>query len=590
MITDLRIQNFRCFDDHELPLRPMSVVVGANNAGKTTLIEALRVISVFVNRYRTLNYREAPAWTGLPRYGSNGPHTSLGPPEYDFATAFHRYGDPPAILTARFESGASVAVYLGRSRNDLMELDAHAVIRDADGHVIRDRPHARTLSIPAVTIMPAAGPFARHENLLTADYIRECRDSHLAPIHFRNQLRLFDRYFDEFKALAERTWPGFAVDRLEVYSDQQKRELLLFVRDQDFVGEVGAMGHGLQMWLQTMWFLARTEGATTAILDEPDIFMHADLQRKLIPTLRGRYPQVIVATHSIEILSAARADDVLIVDRSQHRSQFATSIPAVQEMISRLGSVHNIYLSRLWNARQFLLVEGDDLDILKRVHRVLFPASHKPLDAIPNKSIGGWGGWEYCVRICPPDMKNGAGYDVARYCILDSDYFPAALIQERLKHASRQRIELHVWARKELENYLLNPQAVKRVIAKRLTRTIAAPDERDVADEMLRIAMSLRDTALDATAHELNVANRAGGVAAANRSARQRIETAFATPAGALGIVSGKTVLAELSAWSQVGYGVSFGAGTIADELRPDEVPDEMVGVLRAIEREEGFA
>jgi hypothetical protein len=33
------------------------------------------------------------------------------------------------------------------------------------------------------------------------------------------------------------------------------------------------MGHGLQMWLQTMWFLARVGYAACAILDEPDVYM-----------------------------------------------------------------------------------------------------------------------------------------------------------------------------------------------------------------------------------------------------------------------------------------------------------------------------
>ncbi len=47
-----------------------------------------------------------------------------------------------------------------------------------------------------------------------------------------------------------------------------------------------------------MWFVARTRGYATVILDEPDVYMHADLQRKLIRLLRNRYPQIVIAaTH-----------------------------------------------------------------------------------------------------------------------------------------------------------------------------------------------------------------------------------------------------------------------------------------------------
>ena len=39
------------------------------------------------------------------------------------------------------------------------------------------------------------------------------------------------------------------------------------------------------------------------VLDEPDVYMHPDLQRRLIRFLLRRDQQVIVATHSIEMMS-----------------------------------------------------------------------------------------------------------------------------------------------------------------------------------------------------------------------------------------------------------------------------------------------
>lgn len=68
------------------------------------------------------------------------------------------------------------------------------------------------------------------------------------------------------------------------------------------MAEVALMGHGLQMWLQTMWFLCRSSPTATVVLDEPDVYMHPDLQRRLVRLVRGRYPQIIIATHSVEIV------------------------------------------------------------------------------------------------------------------------------------------------------------------------------------------------------------------------------------------------------------------------------------------------
>ena len=101
------------------------------------------------------------------------------------------------------------------------------------------------------------------------------------------------------------------------------------------------------------------------ILDEPDVYMHADLQRRLIRTVKGRHPQVIIATHSVEIMDEVDPADVLVIDRDRRKARFAADIPAVQDVVAALGGVHNIQLARLWNAKRCLFVEGDDVRILR---------------------------------------------------------------------------------------------------------------------------------------------------------------------------------------------------------------------------------
>src|SRR5205823_4249213 len=135
------------------------------------------------------------------------------------------------------------------------------------------------------------------------------------------------------------------------------------------------MGHGLQMWLQTMWFLTGAKDHETVILDEPDVYMHADLQRKLVRFLKRRHRQVVVTTHSSEIMAEVEPDEILIVNKADGRSTYASSIPVAQQILSQLGSVHNLQLARLSAGKRFLLVEGDDITILKRFQNALAPAT-----------------------------------------------------------------------------------------------------------------------------------------------------------------------------------------------------------------------
>ena len=266
-------------------------------------------------------------------------------------TLFHRYGTSPACISATFPTIATIDIYIGP------EFQIHAVITSASGNVIRTKGQALKQDIPLVGILPQVGPIQRVEQLLDAEYVRRSQSSHLASLHFRNQLYGAPQAtWKGFKDIVEDTWPGLQVRSLRC--EGEEKLLTLEVRDRDFVAEIGTMGHGLQMWMQTMWFLARTGNATTIILDEPDVYMHPDLQRRLIRFLRRRFHQTIVTTHSTEIMAEVEPSSIVMVDRKKRRSLRISSVPGLQALVDRVGSVHNIQLARLWSARRFLVVEG----------------------------------------------------------------------------------------------------------------------------------------------------------------------------------------------------------------------------------------
>lgn len=81
----------------------MNIVVGANNAGKSTLVEAIRLIGLVVGRYKWLKYIRPPGWTDLSaRFGGVCP--AMGDIDLRGGSVFHRYEDPPAIITAQFSN------------------------------------------------------------------------------------------------------------------------------------------------------------------------------------------------------------------------------------------------------------------------------------------------------------------------------------------------------------------------------------------------------------------------------------------------------------------------------------------------------
>ena len=575
MLSTLRLANFRCFSEHEIELQELSVIVGSNNAGKTTIAEALRLVSLVTSRYSTLNYHDPPAWLEIPKR-LRGCRPSIEGLQIRSETLFHRYGNPPAQITAKFPSVATVEIYIGP------EAQLHSVITTESGEVIRTKSKALKLNLPLVNILPQVGPLQRSEQLLDPDYVRRSQGSHLASLHFRNQLKAAkEPLWRDFKAIVEETWPGLQIRGRR--HDSDSRQLMLEVRDRDFVAEVGVMGHGLQMWMQTMWFLARSQDVDTVILDEPDVYMHADLQRRLIRFLRNRFRQTIVTTHSTEIMAEVDPTSIVVVDRRHRRSQRLNSLPGLQSFLDRVGSVHNIHLTRLWSARRFLIVEGGDLKLLRLIQELLFPESQAPFDALPNMQLPGWSAWHWAVG-SQMLLKNAANEEIQVMCVLDSDYHTPTQIDDRKRDADEKGVWLHIWRRKELENYLLVPTAIARFIAGRVGKRTTPPTPSEVEQLLKTEAAALMDNVFDGYSQEFIADSRAGGVHQANRRARELVKQRQEGDEGQTGLASGKDLFSRLSDWAQTEFGISVSVSGVARAIRREELPGELRDVVQAIE------
>jgi energy-coupling factor transporter ATP-binding protein EcfA2 len=436
--------------------------------------------------------------------------------------------------------------------------------------------------------MPQIAPVSRNEVVLTEDYIKSAISSSLAPLHFRNQLKVLKEHVAIFKEMAENTWPGLQIRELDYGRGYLGDSIQLSIRDEDFVAELSLMGHGLQMWLQTMWFLARSSQSATVILDEPDVYMHPDLQRRLIRYIKNRYNQIIITTHSVEIMSEVDTDEILIIDRKNKKSRYAGTLPAVQRIIEHIGSVHNINLARLWHSRRCILVEGKDIKLLNEIHRIIFPEKNDNLSASPHMSIGGWGGWNYAIGSSML-LKNSGGQSIIVYCILDSDYFPKEEIKKRLIEARNCNVNLHIWKYKEIENYLIQPAAIQRVINSQIRKRIKAPTIKEVSLQIDAAIDESKDSTLDAISTEILSRNKGLGAGGANKIARQRIDKAWKTQKGRIGIVSGKELFTSLSKWSQDNYSVSLSPALVARNLYSSEIDDELKYVVSSIENIELF-
>lgn len=316
MIKQLRLENFRGFRDHTAELDELSVIIGRNNAGKSSFIEAIRILATVTKELATGKYTPSPPWVPVQAIGLS---TSLSEVERKSDAFFHKYSAPPAIISALFGAGEKVSVYIGHDQ----AVHVHAV--DASGHAITSRSLARKAAFPAISILPQISPIRDQETTLQKTYVNRCMETHLASRHFRNQIRYNYSHFDTFSELFDATWPSVAVWSFDSPKAMREDPLHLMLREDGFVAEVADFGHGIQMWLQIIWFLSRTNANNIVILDEPDVYLHPEQQASIVKLIRGRFCQCVLATHSRSIIECCTDAEVMRLDRALSLSQVGMS-------------------------------------------------------------------------------------------------------------------------------------------------------------------------------------------------------------------------------------------------------------------------
>jgi AAA domain, putative AbiEii toxin, Type IV TA system len=326
MLRSLGLTNFRGFSDHKIEFCPETILIGQNNAGKTTAIEALRALSVAQSRINTAVYIAPPNWLSGICQGA-GYKVSLDTIDFDFTNVQHAYDTSrPAIIKAKLRNNSEVHVFIGRSSEEVF-----CQLRPSSTKIIHSRSEVGNRSFGNIRVMPPIGSLLAHEKILSKDRLSRYLNSYLAYRHFRNQLWERPADYRLFKQLLTDTWHGLTIQHFENDHGDGGNEFSLLVREGRFTSEISWHGHGLQAWMQTIWFLARTPKTATIVLDEPDVYLHADLQRKLIKVIENLgFTQAIMATHSSEIIGDVPFQNVTVIQKQERVSKPADNAAEIQ--------------------------------------------------------------------------------------------------------------------------------------------------------------------------------------------------------------------------------------------------------------------
>lgn len=567
-IQRLDLWNFKAFERFTMNLGASAFLVGPNNAGKSTLISAARVAAGMLEQAS----RRRPTWYRM--HGERRAHThSLRADQYGLVTENLRHQFRSGESAVSIRTDADLILTGVWPADDDPEPDPFFYLRHSDERPLSQPGKIRELT-GQIGIIPGLYPLNHTETVLEEKYVHSHVQRRRSSQHARNQLLLIrrDNELEEFKEFVSLWLPE--IEELSIRTRPGKeladRELDVLVRERGdrTPKELFWIGDGMQIFVQILTHLWRLRSADVVILDEPDLYLHADLQRRLVRLLDSLAAQTITATHSSEMLAEASSESVVWVDKTRRRAVRRPKSASLEDLSTQIGSSFNLRLATALRARTVVFVEGDDMSIIRELAKTIGAddlAGERNCAVIAIKGFSNW------VQVEPfkwfvSDFLDGS---VDVFLLLDRDYRADAEVDEVRLTLEAIDIHVHVWRRKELESYLLDPTALARV-------SDSTSDY--ISSQLESITDDMTEDVLAQFAKERHFSSQPGNrdVGRTFSETNTELRPLVGDPMWRIHRYPAKAILNALNRALQEAGHPTVSTKNLARQMRSTEIPDEM--------------
>ncbi|MFZ5442081.1 MAG: AAA family ATPase [Myxococcota bacterium] len=325
MLTSVSLKNVRSWEDAEIPLSPLTVLVGPNACGKTTVLEALQ----FIARMTSTAHR----WGGM----SPGSHERLlrrGATRLEIATRGEvelALGVEKETITLDGLAPARFSFVHAESRDRLTGLGGNDSLFERFSFLRLLRLEGSRLAAPSYSDEPV--PRVQEDGTHLATVLAYLKQE--APMVFRKIEDGLRRIVPRLEAIRA---PRTKVVRDEVRTviidgtATSLREPRTYIGNEllfDMEGAPGIAadqaGEGTLLALGLLSALGGIDSPSIALLDDIDMRLHPRAQGELVAIIRailasGTTTQFIGTTHSPFFLQHLQPHEVVVVDLTGNRS------------------------------------------------------------------------------------------------------------------------------------------------------------------------------------------------------------------------------------------------------------------------------
>lgn len=453
MIEKIEISNFKNISNLTLELENLNVLVGSNNSGKSSILQAIQfAISVA----QTTNF-ENSRWN----HTTNKLPTSLTPEQLIYAPFRDVYS---LALGGKLKTEYATAIQIEFTEKDTQNV-SKVLIRKGKNKNIATEIHNETIGEllrkieePFTIYVPGLAGIPSFEELKSPGLVRRAAARGDANNVFRNIIWLLHENPE--------SWTSFITDVKDIFPEieiiasfNQERDehLNIQIKYSDKILPIDAAGTGFLQVLQILSYI-NIYKPKILLLDEPDAHLHPNNQRKLAKKLYdlslSRSFQIIMSTHSRHLLYELE---------SISKINWINSGKLVEEDINIINVLMDIGAldkgDLLKNDRLKLIVLTEDEDQIPI--KTLIQASEIPLEEIEVWSYKGCSDVKTANVLSAFILKSAPNIKIAIH--RDRDYFEDEEI-EQIIDGYNDNITYHfVTSRTDIEAQLIDSNHINFV-------------------------------------------------------------------------------------------------------------------------------
>ena len=575
-IKAVYLENFKGFKKFEINLGRFNVLVGSNNSGKSTVLRAIRLAYELTKlHFHRERNSQAEFYPGRSVPKSLLPVAQL---KDLWPSGKLRAGNTwiPSKVTIQLDTGHKLAYGIIGPWNA-----ATSKIEAADLFGMNSIPAAvinKFLNSPPEFVPASIGIVAEEEyrtparrstlvtsgrhNEIVRNYLLEFTEDQQAELR-----TLLDRYFkahvDTFK-----------------FDGQKDQFISTIYMCEDGEHDIFSAGGGFLQIVEVLAFIFRGNPGVV-LLDEPDSHLNSSLQHAFIDILESlassRGFQVLMATHSKEIINYVDPSRLIPVDRKNNKAEALKQETGTVTVLKELGAIDNVDAYQIVKQKSLLIVEGQtDRELIPR----LAAKSKMTLFDGPTR-----------ISILPANgvdrLSDGSGLTFVETLL--GSKIRALLLRDRdgltdvwaaaVKDDSNR--PMFIWPRDSLESYLIIPNVFQRILGEELGD--AAPSLKEIEDVVSEVIKQMYNETVDRVATgiqkvEWKFNKKRVEAAEANPQARAEAERLWET--NPLALIHGKTLLSRIRGRIQEKWKASFGNARIVETMMPEEVHQDIRDLL----------